>query len=262
MQQAQGKRSLVVRAQGLMCFLEELSQIGAQLDNSGGLTAAGGAGFEEDAVGDFAGVAEALRVGEAVVAPEPADRLALRRDKGERGVGSDRIPEPLEFPVDGVLAEHGLEGEGIEKNIDVFRKPLDQVPAFRQGRADLEDDLVGSCGGDDAQRHRDVVILLDKRRAQFPRGEVLLRAKYRLLEILVLKKLHVSAAPWPASCERAAARPAGRSRTARRGSGNRAGGPAPRGSCQVFRRWRRASRRPPGARNPHPRAAAPTLLLP
>src|SRR5260370_27445206 len=39
MQQAQGKRSLVVRAQGLMCFLEELSQIGAQLDNTGVLTA-------------------------------------------------------------------------------------------------------------------------------------------------------------------------------------------------------------------------------
>src|SRR5260370_6315822 len=110
MQQAQGKRSLVVRAQGLMCFLEELSQIGAQLDNSGGLTAAGGAGFEEDAVGDFAGVAEAVRVGETVVSPEPADRLALRRDKSEREVGSDRIPETLEFPVDVLLSDDGLAG--------------------------------------------------------------------------------------------------------------------------------------------------------
>jgi len=61
-----------------------------------------------------------LCVGEAVVAPESADGLALRRDEGERGVGADRIPEVFEFTVDGVLAEGGLEGEGIEENINVF----------------------------------------------------------------------------------------------------------------------------------------------
>src|SRR5260370_10169072 len=115
--------------------------------------------------------------------------------------------------------------------MDGFGKPLDQVPAFRQARAAVEDDLVGSRGGDDAQRLRDVVILLDNRGAQFPRGEVLLRAKYRLLEILVLKKLHVSGAPWPPSCWRAAVRPAAGRRPARRGSGTPPGGAAPRVSC-------------------------------
>jgi len=44
---------------------------------------------------------------------------------------SDHIAEVLEFPVDGVLAEGGLEGEGLEEDIDIFRKPLDEIPAFR-----------------------------------------------------------------------------------------------------------------------------------
>ena len=112
---------------------------------AGGFAAAGGAGFEQHAVGDFAGAAEALRVGEAVVAPESADGLALLCDEGQRRVGADGIAELLEFPVDGVLAEGRLEGERIEEDVDVFRKPLDQVPALRQAGAALEDDLVGAA---------------------------------------------------------------------------------------------------------------------
>jgi hypothetical protein len=65
-------------------------------------------------------------------------------------MAADGIAEPFEFPVDAILAKVGLEGAGIEENIDVFRKPLDQVPTFRQARAALEDDLVGNRGGDDA----------------------------------------------------------------------------------------------------------------
>jgi hypothetical protein len=45
-------------------FLEELSQIGAQLDDASRFAAAGGACFEKDAIGDFAGTAEELQVGE------------------------------------------------------------------------------------------------------------------------------------------------------------------------------------------------------
>ena len=78
-------------------------------------------------------------------------------------MGSDHIAEVLEFPVDGVLAERGPEGEGVEEDVDVFRKPLDEIPTFREARAAFEDDLVGICRGDDAQRFRDVVILLDDR---------------------------------------------------------------------------------------------------
>src|SRR5579859_22113 len=174
----------------------------------------------------------------------------------------DSIAEPFELPVDAVLSEGGLEGARIEKDVDVFRKPLDDVPAFREARAALEDNLVGSCGGDDAQRLRDVVILLDDRGAQVPLAAVLLRPEYRLLEILVLKKLHVSGAPWPASCGRSAVQPAGRSRTSRRGSGNRAGGAAPRGSSRVVRRWRRSSRGRAGARKLQPGASARSVLSP
>jgi len=128
-------------------------------------------------VGDFVGAAEASGVGEAVVAAESPDGLALLLDEGERRVSIDSIAEPFEFPVDAVLSEGGLEGARIEKDVDVFRKPLDEVPAFREARAALEDNLVGSGGGDDAQRLRDVVILLDDRVAQFPLAEVLLRSR-------------------------------------------------------------------------------------
>lgn len=114
-QQPQGKASLVVRTERRMRFLEELSQIGAQLDDGRGLATAGGAGFEEDAIGDFAGAAEALGVGEAVVAAESPDGLALLLDEGERRVRIDSIAESFEFPVDPVLSEGGLEGADRER---------------------------------------------------------------------------------------------------------------------------------------------------
>jgi hypothetical protein len=74
-------------------------------------------------------------------------------------VSVDSIAEPFELPIDAVLSEGGLEGARIEKDVDVFRKPLDEVPAFREAGAALEDNLVGICDGDDAQRLRDGVTL-------------------------------------------------------------------------------------------------------
>jgi hypothetical protein len=76
-----------------VCFLEELSQIGAQLNDAGRFAAAGGACFEKDAVGDFAGPAEALDVGETVVASKAADGLAFAGDECERRMGTHGIAE-------------------------------------------------------------------------------------------------------------------------------------------------------------------------
>jgi hypothetical protein len=53
-----------------------------QLDALGRLPAAGGAGLDENAIADLAGSRESLGILEAVVAAEPANRLALRLDEG------------------------------------------------------------------------------------------------------------------------------------------------------------------------------------
>ncbi|MGE5648424.1 MAG: hypothetical protein ACM336_21810 [Acidobacteriota bacterium] len=61
-------------------------------------------GFEENAVGYFARTAKALSVSKAVVATKSADSPAFARDKSERGMSRDGVPQRLQFPVDGVLA--------------------------------------------------------------------------------------------------------------------------------------------------------------
>jgi hypothetical protein len=54
-----------------------------------------------------------------------------------------------------------LEGERIKKEVDILGKPLDEVQAFRQAGAALEDDLVAGVFGDGSQDLGDVVVLLD-----------------------------------------------------------------------------------------------------
>jgi hypothetical protein len=161
MQETQGKGPLVVCAEWSACFFKELSKIRAQLENASGFATAGGADFEEDAVGEFPWAPEALRVGEEVAPSESPDGPALICDEGERQVAADGVAEPFKFSVDAVLAQGGFKGEGINENVDVLRKSLDQIPALRQAGAALEDDLVGSRGGDDSQGFGDIVVLLD-----------------------------------------------------------------------------------------------------
>ena len=83
--------------------------------HAGRFAAAGGACFEKDAVGDFAGAAEALDVGEPVIASKPADGLAFVGDECERRMGTHGIAEFLEFAVDGVLPKAGLKARGSRK---------------------------------------------------------------------------------------------------------------------------------------------------
>ena len=54
-----------------------------------------------------------------------------------------------------------MEGERVEEEVDILGEPLDQVPAFRQAGAALEDDLVAGVFGDGSQDLGDVVVLLD-----------------------------------------------------------------------------------------------------
>jgi hypothetical protein len=61
-------------------------------------------GFKENAADDFARSTETLRIGEAVVAPESADGLALLHDKRQRRMCSDSITGLLEFAVEPILS--------------------------------------------------------------------------------------------------------------------------------------------------------------
>ncbi len=75
--QAHRKRTFVLGSERDAPFLEILAEIGAKLYGRGRFPAARRSGFEQDAVGNLARSAVELLIGEAVVAPEPADGLAL-----------------------------------------------------------------------------------------------------------------------------------------------------------------------------------------
>src|SRR5882724_10438267 len=115
-----------------------------QLGESRGLSAAGGASFEKNPVRHFAGTAQPLLIRKAVVPPESADCSALLADESKRGVRANCVPKLFELPVNSVFSQEGIEGEGIEEDINVFREPLDQVPALREACAAFEDNLASS----------------------------------------------------------------------------------------------------------------------
>src|SRR5580693_4420141 len=85
----------------------------------------------------------------------------------------------------------GIEGERIEKDIDVFGKTRNEIPAFQQARATLEDHFV-VARRDDAQDFCYVVILFDHGGTQPLRLEVLGGPEDRLIEIRVLEEPHRS----------------------------------------------------------------------
>src|SRR5207247_607845 len=112
-------------------------------------SATGGARFKQHSICNLARPAEALLVREPVVSPESADRLGLVVNECQRGVRADGVTEFLEFPIDAVFPEWRLECARIQEDVDVFRKPLDHVPTFRQTGTALEEDgavVVGDSG--------------------------------------------------------------------------------------------------------------------
>jgi hypothetical protein len=194
-------------------FPQELTEVRRQFDDRRGFATAGRACFEHHAVRDLAGAAEALRVSEPIVAAEAADGPAFLGKEGQGRMGAHDVAQPPQLAVDGVLAERGAEGVRIEKDIDVFRKALDQVPAFRQARAALEADLVARRSRDCAQGLGDVVVLFDNGRPQPPALKMRRRLENGLLEVGMLEQLHVSGASSTAIAGHAATRRARRIRT-------------------------------------------------
>ena len=80
-------------------------------------------------------------------------------------MSTDAITEFLQLSVNGSLPQFRPELDGIEEDVNVLGKPLDQILAFRQACAALKDHLIAGAGGDDSQCFRDVVVLLDDGRA-------------------------------------------------------------------------------------------------
>jgi hypothetical protein len=117
MKQAHWERAFVFCSECDTFFLQELAEVGAQLYSRGGFPAAGGARFEEHAIGDFAGAGVKLGVQEMVIAPEPADGSALLGNKLKSWMSSYRIPQLLQFAVDASFGQSGVEGKGIKKDV-------------------------------------------------------------------------------------------------------------------------------------------------
>src|SRR5208337_339166 len=122
--------------------------------------------FKEHAVGNLAWSAESLGIGETVVSSESTDGLALIFNEPQRRMLPHRIPELLKLSVYGVLSQCGLKRRWIKKDVDIFRKSLDEVPSFCQARPAFENNFATAGVGKDAKSLRNVIILLDDRRSQ------------------------------------------------------------------------------------------------
>src|SRR5262249_58107240 len=132
-------------------FVEKLPDVGLEPYAVSRLPTTGGAGLDEHAVADVAGAGEALDILEAVIAAEAADGLAFLLDEFQARMPVDDLPQLLELAVNRVLAQGRVEGGRVQEDVDVFGKPLYQVPALRQAGAALEDDLAARRLLDDAQ---------------------------------------------------------------------------------------------------------------
>jgi len=152
---------------------QKLAEVRTEFHSGRGFASARSTRFEQDAVGNFAGTAEALLVGETVVASESADGLTFALDKGQGRVRRHGVAKFLEFAVDSPFPERRSKGLRVEEDVNVFRKPLDQVPSLGEARAAFEDDDVVAVGGvddvgvgggraggrgDGAQRFRGVIV--------------------------------------------------------------------------------------------------------
>jgi hypothetical protein len=82
--------------------------------------AARSACFKKHSVGDFAWSAKALGIGEAVVASESTDGLALVFNEEHCRMLFYCIPEPFELSVDCLLTQPRLKGRRIEEDVDIF----------------------------------------------------------------------------------------------------------------------------------------------
>src|SRR6185437_9362165 len=181
------ERPFVLGSKADPAFLEEQSHVRLETHAVSRLPAAGSAGLNKHTVANLANACEPLDILETVVATEAANGLAFLLDKLQPRMLLDGLPKLLQLVVNRFLAQRRRKCSWIEENVDVFRKPLDQVPTLGQARAALEDYFVAGGLLDDTQRLRNEIVFFDERLAQATRTEVLRRADDGLLELRVLK---------------------------------------------------------------------------
>jgi hypothetical protein len=122
----------------------------------------------------------------AEVAAETADGLALLVDECQGRMLADHFAKLIQLAVDAFLPERRVERARVEENVDVFREPLYQAPAFGEAGAALENDPSADRLLDDAQRFGDIVIFLDEGLAQAVRTKMVRCADDGLLEVWML----------------------------------------------------------------------------
>ena len=104
-EQPHRKRSFILCVKRGAGLLEELAKIRTELNDVSGFAPTGCYGFEQNTVDYFAGTAEVLLVGKAVISAEPSDSLTFVGNEGEAWVRADNVTDPFELSVDRVLAE-------------------------------------------------------------------------------------------------------------------------------------------------------------
>ena len=130
MQQAHLEWPFIVGSKAEAGILEILPHIGLEPDAFSRLFATGRTRLDKHAIANVACDSKFLYILETVVATEAADGLAFFGNEGECRMHGDGVSQLLQFTVNGVFTECRIVGSGIEKDVHVFRKPLDQVPAF------------------------------------------------------------------------------------------------------------------------------------
>ena len=94
--------------------LHPLDREGATLDSD----------LKLDTRRDASNLVELAGEGEIVIPTEPAERLAPVRVMGQPRMIVNRIAEPLEFPVNALLAQRRLVAVWIDEEVEVFGEPL------------------------------------------------------------------------------------------------------------------------------------------
>ena len=100
MEQSHGERAFVFRPERDSLFLQQLTEVGTQLNIRGGLPTAGCPRFKQHSIGDFTGTAVELAIGEPVIAPEASDGFAFLGNKLKSRMLCYCIAQALQFAVD------------------------------------------------------------------------------------------------------------------------------------------------------------------
>jgi hypothetical protein len=110
-------------------------------------------------------------------------------------MGRDGVAQAFELAVDTVLAKRMLKSSGVKEDVDVFGKPLDQVPSFGQTGSPFENGLVLVKAGDDTKGFGDVIVFFNDGSSESSGLKVIGGAQDGLFEISVLSQSHSAVFP-------------------------------------------------------------------